>query len=253
MTPGGTHGGPRWPADHTDARRTMNTPTRPLLPVIQPDTADRRGGCACGADSGLERVTRLAATPSCPAGLAPGRTRISQGSASSSSVTSTDGRQSAPSGQDSWRGSVSSRPGATRWRRRRLGRGGPRLAGVLPGQLPPDDGRGEDETVGRLQRLHELRTGKKIEVSATGARPGVLFGYAFNISKCHGYMDCVRGLHQREQSRPAHRHPVHPHPRDREGESISTRPTRRLLPRGARRRALLHRHAVLPVRRTRRA
>ena len=25
------------------------------------------------------------------------------------------------------------------------------------------------------------------------ARPGVLYGYAFNISKCRGYMDCVRG------------------------------------------------------------
>jgi molybdopterin-containing oxidoreductase family iron-sulfur binding subunit len=30
-------------------------------------------------------------------------------------------------------------------------------------------------------------------MSATGARPGVLYGYAFNISKCRGYMDCIRG------------------------------------------------------------
>ncbi|HEY7204370.1 MAG TPA: 4Fe-4S dicluster domain-containing protein, partial [Methylomirabilota bacterium] len=48
-------------------------------------------------------------------------------------------------------------------------------------------------TVHRLERLHELRTGQRVDVSATGARPGVLYGYAFNISKCRGYMDCIRG------------------------------------------------------------
>ena len=45
----------------------------------------------------------------------------------------------------------------------------------------------------RLVRLHELKTGQRIGVSATDARPGVLYGYAFNVSKCRGYMDCVRG------------------------------------------------------------
>lgn len=45
--------------------------------------------------------------------------------------------------------------------------------------------------VRRLTRLHELRTGQKLNMEATGARPGVLYGYAFNISKCRGYMDCV--------------------------------------------------------------
>jgi molybdopterin-containing oxidoreductase family iron-sulfur binding subunit len=49
------------------------------------------------------------------------------------------------------------------------------------------------ETVRRLERLHELRTGQRVEVNATGARSGVLYGYAFNISKCRGYMDCIRG------------------------------------------------------------
>ena len=46
-------------------------------------------------------------------------------------------------------------------------------------------------TVERLGRLYELRTGKKVRVSDKEAVPGVLFGYAFNISKCQGYMDCV--------------------------------------------------------------
>jgi Fe-S-cluster-containing dehydrogenase component len=47
-------------------------------------------------------------------------------------------------------------------------------------------------TVQRLERLHELRTGDRPQMSAQEAHPGVLFGYAFNISKCRGYMDCVK-------------------------------------------------------------
>ena len=46
-------------------------------------------------------------------------------------------------------------------------------------------------TVNRLMRSYELRTGKKINMSSQGAEDNVLFGYAFNISKCQGYMDCV--------------------------------------------------------------
>ncbi|WP_420316143.1 4Fe-4S dicluster domain-containing protein [Ekhidna sp.] len=49
----------------------------------------------------------------------------------------------------------------------------------------------QKETVQRLERLYELNTGKKISVSTTGATENVLYGYAFNISKCQGYMDCV--------------------------------------------------------------
>ena len=49
----------------------------------------------------------------------------------------------------------------------------------------------KNETVTRLERLYELNSGKKINVSSTGATENVLFGYAFNISKCQGYMDCV--------------------------------------------------------------
>jgi len=46
-------------------------------------------------------------------------------------------------------------------------------------------------TVDRLMRSYELRTGKNISMTAENAEEDVLFGYAFNISKCQGYMNCV--------------------------------------------------------------
>ena len=46
-------------------------------------------------------------------------------------------------------------------------------------------------TVDRLVRSYQLRTGKNINMSSKNAEDDVLFGYAFNISKCQGYMDCV--------------------------------------------------------------
>ncbi len=46
-------------------------------------------------------------------------------------------------------------------------------------------------TVERLERMYELNNGGKINLSDNGAAKDVLFGYAFNISKCQGYMDCV--------------------------------------------------------------
>lgn len=49
----------------------------------------------------------------------------------------------------------------------------------------------KEETVNRLVRSYELRTGNKITMSSKNANKDVLFGYAFNISKCQGYMDCV--------------------------------------------------------------
>ena len=52
----------------------------------------------------------------------------------------------------------------------------------------------EDEktaTVDRLVRSHQLRTKDTLDMSSKPAEEGVLFGYAFNISKCQGYMDCV--------------------------------------------------------------
>jgi len=47
------------------------------------------------------------------------------------------------------------------------------------------------ETIGRLERLAKLRTGRDVGIRATPAQPDVEFGYAFNISKCKGYRDCV--------------------------------------------------------------
>ncbi|MDO6471766.1 4Fe-4S dicluster domain-containing protein [Maribacter sp. 1_MG-2023] len=46
-------------------------------------------------------------------------------------------------------------------------------------------------TINRLMRSYELRTHKKINMTAENAAEDVLFGYAFNISKCQGYMNCV--------------------------------------------------------------
>jgi molybdopterin-containing oxidoreductase family iron-sulfur binding subunit len=47
------------------------------------------------------------------------------------------------------------------------------------------------ETVRRLERLAKLRHDEDVTIATTGAQPGVLFGYAFNISKCKGYRSCV--------------------------------------------------------------
>ena len=49
----------------------------------------------------------------------------------------------------------------------------------------------KQNTVDRLVRSYELRTDKKINMTVEPAEDDVLFGYAFNISKCQGYMDCV--------------------------------------------------------------
>lgn len=48
------------------------------------------------------------------------------------------------------------------------------------------------QTVERLERLHQINTGQTVNVSASDAKPNVLYGYAFNISTCRGYMDCVK-------------------------------------------------------------
>ena len=46
-------------------------------------------------------------------------------------------------------------------------------------------------TVARLEKMYALNNGGKINISDKGAAKDVLYGYAFNISKCQGYMDCV--------------------------------------------------------------
>jgi Fe-S-cluster-containing dehydrogenase component len=47
------------------------------------------------------------------------------------------------------------------------------------------------ETIARLERLAQIRTGANVTIQSTGAQPGVVFGYAFNISKCKGFRSCV--------------------------------------------------------------
>ncbi|MCG8332723.1 MAG: 4Fe-4S dicluster domain-containing protein [Chitinophagales bacterium] len=49
----------------------------------------------------------------------------------------------------------------------------------------------KEATVNRLTSLYEKRTGKHVNIGTEGAIENVLYGYAFNISKCQGYMDCV--------------------------------------------------------------
>ena len=49
----------------------------------------------------------------------------------------------------------------------------------------------KENTVDRLERLYELNSGRKINIDSSGPEQDVLYGYAFNISKCQGYMDCV--------------------------------------------------------------
>ncbi|MCY4524077.1 MAG: 4Fe-4S dicluster domain-containing protein [Halobacteriovoraceae bacterium] len=47
------------------------------------------------------------------------------------------------------------------------------------------------KTVNNLEKLAVLKRKEKVNISDKEAIPGVLYGYAFNISKCKGYMDCI--------------------------------------------------------------
>lgn len=49
----------------------------------------------------------------------------------------------------------------------------------------------KEDAVKRLERLAVLNQNQRPSISSKDAVPGVLYGYAFNISKCKGYMDCV--------------------------------------------------------------
>jgi len=49
----------------------------------------------------------------------------------------------------------------------------------------------KDETVRRLERLAKLRRGVDIQMSSKESIQGVLFGYAFNLTRCEGFMECV--------------------------------------------------------------
>ena len=49
----------------------------------------------------------------------------------------------------------------------------------------------KDATVARLEKLSKLQRGLDIQVSNQEPYDNVLFGYAFNVTRCKGYMDCV--------------------------------------------------------------
>lgn len=49
----------------------------------------------------------------------------------------------------------------------------------------------KEETVRRLERLAKLKQGLDIKMSTKGPIEDVLFGYAFNVSRCEGFMECV--------------------------------------------------------------
>ena len=49
----------------------------------------------------------------------------------------------------------------------------------------------KEETVQRLERLAKSKRGVDIQMSPKAPIEGVLFGYAFNVTRCEGYMECV--------------------------------------------------------------
>jgi Fe-S-cluster-containing dehydrogenase component len=49
----------------------------------------------------------------------------------------------------------------------------------------------KDETVARLERLAKLKKGADIKISTREPVEDVLFGYAFNLTRCEGFMECV--------------------------------------------------------------
>ena len=53
------------------------------------------------------------------------------------------------------------------------------------------DQKEKDETVRRLERLAKMNSGVDIQMSSQAPIEGVLFGYAFNVTRCEGYMECV--------------------------------------------------------------
>jgi molybdopterin-containing oxidoreductase family iron-sulfur binding subunit len=46
-------------------------------------------------------------------------------------------------------------------------------------------------SVKRLEELSQMNRNQNVSISSDEALDGVLFGYAFNISKCQGYGDCI--------------------------------------------------------------
>jgi len=49
----------------------------------------------------------------------------------------------------------------------------------------------KDQTVARLERLAALKDGLELQIGSEPPIPQVLYGYAFNITRCEGFMECV--------------------------------------------------------------
>jgi molybdopterin-containing oxidoreductase family iron-sulfur binding subunit len=49
----------------------------------------------------------------------------------------------------------------------------------------------KDETIARLERLAKIKKDVNIQMSSKGSIDGVLYGYAFNVTRCEGFMECV--------------------------------------------------------------
>jgi molybdopterin-containing oxidoreductase family iron-sulfur binding subunit len=47
------------------------------------------------------------------------------------------------------------------------------------------------DTIARLEQLALLQKGNRVTIQSSAAQPGVMFGYAFNISKCKGFRNCI--------------------------------------------------------------
>lgn len=48
-----------------------------------------------------------------------------------------------------------------------------------------------EKTVSRLERLSKQKQGITVDIDTTGPLENVLYGYAFNVTRCEGYMECV--------------------------------------------------------------
>jgi molybdopterin-containing oxidoreductase family iron-sulfur binding subunit len=49
----------------------------------------------------------------------------------------------------------------------------------------------KDATVQRLEQLAKIKNNADIQMSSRAPIEGVLFGYAFNVTRCEGFMECV--------------------------------------------------------------
>ncbi|MEE4241740.1 MAG: 4Fe-4S dicluster domain-containing protein [Desulfopila sp.] len=49
----------------------------------------------------------------------------------------------------------------------------------------------KEETVARLERLAKLKRGLDVQIGTDPPGENVLFGYAFNVTRCEGFMECV--------------------------------------------------------------